>query len=76
MQDALQIRQNNISNLNETYFQLSEESPKRNGSMPEHISEKVESLNDDWLKIQEYANDLRPLSDVSMEEDLLEGWCT
>jgi hypothetical protein len=74
MQDALKVRQSNISNLNEAYFKLSEESQQRNTSVPEHISEKVESLNDDWLKIQELASNLRPLSDTSMEHDFLEGW--
>ena len=73
MEDALQVRQNNISQLNEMYFKLSDECKRREVLMPEPVSEKVETLNDDWLKIQELAATLRPLSDTSMEHNYLEG---
>ncbi|KAK2162346.1 hypothetical protein LSH36_100g08015 [Paralvinella palmiformis] len=72
MEDALQVRQNNISQLNEMYFKLSDECKRREVLMPEPVSEKVETLNDDWLKIQELAATLRPLSDTSMEHNYLE----
>ena len=55
MQETLKIRQSNIAHVNETYASLSRDSEQSSSKVPEHVQQRMDSLNSDWIKIQKLA---------------------
>ncbi|XP_013413171.1 dystrophin isoform X2 [Lingula anatina] len=66
MQSALNSRQKNIDDVNDTFNGLLEECSKMDLTVPAHIQKKVMTLNTDWEKVKEMATNLRPSSSTEV----------
>ena len=69
MNDALNARQNNMTQLNDHYKALVSEGDRCNLSVPSQLQQQVAALNADWESIQRLAAELSHMPlDVSMED--------
>ena len=68
----MEARQPNIDTVNKSYQQLAE---KYNQSkLPVKVQQKVDSLNTDWIKLKDLAENLEPVpADSSINEILEQG---
>ena len=69
MNDALNARQNNMTQLNDNYKALVTEGDRCNLSVPSQLQDQVAALNADWESIQRLAAELSHMPlDISMED--------
>ena len=73
MQAALEARQIHVERTNETFHQLRRETQQNEVQPPEAVQQKINKLNADWVKINQDASNLRPLSGSSSEALMVEG---
>lgn len=69
MNDALTARQTNMTQLNDNYQALVNESDRCNLSVPSQLQQEVSTLNADWENVQQLASRLSSMPlDISMED--------
>ena len=68
MQGALKRQQFNMDRLTMVYQRLSNDSVQINGAIPKELQESYDTLNAEWVLVQQLASHLRPSSSYSLQQ--------